>query len=180
MAAALPSSARAALQTLSPEAQRDFQRDYGRRSKSLLFAYLAWFLLGWHYLYMGRIGMQFAFWFTLGFLIVGWFVDFFRLPGMIRRMNEDTARALLGDYKTMHQQAPAVSMLVHSPPPPSAPVAHPHGASNRYFCFIGDQVCGPYAVTELRAMRTASSIDDSTQCCAEGSETWVTLGSFLS
>jgi TM2 domain-containing membrane protein YozV len=98
---ALPPSVQAAFSTLTKEQQRAFKQEYQRRVKSTLIAYLAWLLLGWHYLYVGRVGMQFAFWFTFGFLIVGWFIDFFRVPGMVRRHNDDLARSLMSQHKMM-------------------------------------------------------------------------------
>lgn len=98
---ALPASVKAALNSLDPAQQKAFKKDFNRRKKSTGTAYLAWLLLGWHYLYLGRVGMQFAFWFTGGFLVVGWIIDFFRIPGMVGRMNEDTARELMAQHKTM-------------------------------------------------------------------------------
>jgi TM2 domain-containing membrane protein YozV len=86
---------------MSPAQQKAFMRDYNSRCKSTLVAYFAWFLLGWHYLYLGRVGMQFAYWFTAGFLFIGWFIDFFRIPGMVARFNEDIARELMTQHKTM-------------------------------------------------------------------------------
>ena len=76
-------------------------RAYRDRRKSLLVTYLAWFTLGWHYLYLGRTATQFAFWFTAGGFLVWWALDFFRLPGVVRRVNEDTARALMADYRAI-------------------------------------------------------------------------------
>ena len=92
---------KSALGKLDPAQQKAYKRDYRRRCKSTLVAYLAWLLLGWHYLYMGRVGMQFAFWFTFGFLVIGYFLDFFRIPGMVSRHNEDLARVLMAQHKMM-------------------------------------------------------------------------------
>ena len=97
----VPSTVKAALGKLDPAQQKAYKRDYGRRRKSTLVAYIAWLLLGWHYLYMGKVGMQFAFWFTFCFLVVGWFIDFFRIPGMVSRHNEDLARELMAQHKLM-------------------------------------------------------------------------------
>jgi hypothetical protein len=97
----VPSSVKAALGKLDPAQQKAYKRDYGRRRKSTLVAYIAWLLFGWHYLYMGRVGMQFAFWVTGGFLVVGYLIDFFRVPGMVARQNEDLARGLMAQHKMM-------------------------------------------------------------------------------
>ena len=97
----VPSSVKAALGKLAPAQQKAYKRDYGRRRKSTLVAYIAWLLFGWHYLYMGRVGMQFAFWVTGGFLVVGYLIDFFRVQGMVARQNEDLARGLMAQHKMM-------------------------------------------------------------------------------
>jgi hypothetical protein len=47
----------------------------------------------------------------------------------------------------------------------------------RYFCFVGSEVCGPYQVPQLAAMRSAARIDEHTPCCLEGTEHWFALGS---
>lgn len=97
----LPKTVRASLAGLDPAMQKAFTRDLGRRRKSIIVAYLAWFLLGWHYLYMGRAGMQFAFWFTLGGFFVWWLLDAVRLPRLIKDMNDDLARELMMQYRAM-------------------------------------------------------------------------------
>ena len=50
---------------LDPEKQEAFARDYVKRRKSLLIAYPL-FLLGWHYLYLGKLGHQILFLIELG------------------------------------------------------------------------------------------------------------------
>ena len=97
----VPSSVKAALGKLNPAQQKAYKRDYRRRCKSTLVAYIAWLMLGWHYLYMGKVGMQFAFWCTGGFLVVGYLIDFFRVPGMVSLRNEDLARELMAQHKLM-------------------------------------------------------------------------------
>ena len=104
---ARPGSIQAAVDGLPVEAQKDFNRDYRKGAKSILVAYIAWLLLGCHYLYLGRVGVQFAVWFTLGFLIVGWVVDFFRIPGMVKQKNGELACELvISQYKLINQPAP--------------------------------------------------------------------------
>jgi hypothetical protein len=110
---ATPRSVQVAVDGLPVEAQKDFNRDYRKGEKSILVAYIAWLLLGCHYLYLGRVGVQFAFWFTLGFLIVGWVVDFFRIPGMVNRKNDDLACELvISQYKLINQPAPLGGVTV--------------------------------------------------------------------
>lgn len=90
---------------LPETAQRAYRRDYSRRRKSIVTAYLAWLFLGWHYLYFGKVGLQFAFWLTGGWLVVGWIIDFFRIPGMITAHNNALGLELLGQYSSLAQGA---------------------------------------------------------------------------
>ncbi len=95
----MPDAVYAAHAKLNPEMQEAFGHDYVRRRKSLLLAYIAWLLLGWHYLYLGKVGLQFAFWFTAGGFFVWWFLDLFRLPGVVARHNDDVALQLMAQYR---------------------------------------------------------------------------------
>lgn len=52
-------------------------------------AYLFWFLLGTHYAYLGKWGLQILFWFTLGGIGLWWFIDLFLIPGKVERYNAD-------------------------------------------------------------------------------------------
>lgn len=90
-----------AMKKLDPTAQKAFRKDFDRSKKSTATAYLAWFLLGWHYLYMGKVGTQIAFWITAGGFFVWWIVDALRVPGMVARHNEDLARGLMAEYRAM-------------------------------------------------------------------------------
>lgn len=47
--------------------------------------------------------MQFAFWLSCLILIgfVWWFVDLFRVAGMVTSMNEDLARQLMVEHKAL-------------------------------------------------------------------------------
>ena len=101
--------------SLSAEAQISVKRDLERRSKSMVFAFIAWFCLGWHYLYLKRIGLQVVFWFTLGGFGVWWFIDLFRVAGIVNAMNEDLARELMVQYKALIPSTPGAE----TPPSPS-------------------------------------------------------------
>ncbi|ELU01134.1 hypothetical protein CAPTEDRAFT_187960 [Capitella teleta] len=50
--------------------------------------WLPWGLLGLHHYYLGRGGWGILYTFTLGIFGVGWLVDAFRLPGLVKRENE--------------------------------------------------------------------------------------------
>lgn len=99
----IPATMMPVFESLNPDVQVRVERDYERRKKSMVAAYLAWLFLGWHYLYLRRVGMQFAFWLSCLILIgfVWWFVDLFRVAGMVTSMNEDLARQLMVEYKAL-------------------------------------------------------------------------------
>ncbi len=97
----MPVSLRPMFASLEPATQIAVKADYDRRAKSLVIAYTAWLFMGWHYLYLRRVGLQFAFWLTLGGFAVWWLIDAFRLPGIVRSMNEDVARELMVQYKAL-------------------------------------------------------------------------------
>lgn len=101
----IPRSLMPMLETLPSEAQRSLLSDYRKRRKSLFFAYFAWLFLGWHYLYLRRVGLHFAFWLSLGGLLVWWFIDLFRVGAMVNRLNEDCARELLVAYRSIYSRA---------------------------------------------------------------------------
>ena len=62
--------------------------------KSVGLAYVMWVLLGAHYAYLGRWGLQIAFWLTLGGLGIWAFIDLFRIPGLVADHNWDVAEEL--------------------------------------------------------------------------------------
>ncbi len=97
----IPTSLNPVFEKLSPDAQIAVKRDYELRKKSVAFAYFAWLFLGWHYLYLRRVGLQIAFWLTVGGFFIWWFIDLFRVAGLVSRMNEDTARELMVQYKAL-------------------------------------------------------------------------------
>lgn len=55
--------------------------------KNTTNAYIFWILVGAHYAYMGRWGIQIIFWITLGGMGFWWFIDLIRIPGIVRRHN---------------------------------------------------------------------------------------------
>ena len=62
--------------------------------KNSALAYVCWVILGCHYAYLGRWGMQVLFWITAGGLGVWAFIDLFRIPGLVRRYNWGVAQDL--------------------------------------------------------------------------------------
>ncbi|CAD5114855.1 unnamed protein product [Dimorphilus gyrociliatus] len=60
--------------------------------KKLHDVYVAWLplggMLGFHHYYMGRTGWGVAYTFTLGFLTIGWLIDLFIIPKLLRERNK--------------------------------------------------------------------------------------------
>lgn len=97
----LPAMVRHELVKLTPQRQEEFVEEYRRKAKSVGVALLLWLLLGWHYAYLRKWGNQILFWVTLGGLLLWWFIDLFRLPGMIRDYNKDVSLDVLRDLKIL-------------------------------------------------------------------------------
>lgn len=55
--------------------------------KSTGTAYLFWFILGAHYAYLGKWGLQFLYWFTLGGLGIWALIDLFIMSGKVNNVN---------------------------------------------------------------------------------------------
>jgi hypothetical protein len=99
IASSLSRTVREQLAYLTPDQQRAFLWRYRAQAKSPAVAFM-FLLLGWHYLYLRKGGLQILFWLTLGGLAVWWLLDIFRLPGLVRNYNRRVAvhvmRALWG------------------------------------------------------------------------------------
>lgn len=91
----VPPSLRSAVATLPPPLQQEFAATYERRGRSTGAAYFLCLLVGGHYAYVGRWGLQALFWLTLFGLGIWLVVDLFRIPAMVRRYNEGVAREIL-------------------------------------------------------------------------------------
>ena len=98
---AIPYSLQGVFQALPADTQALVWRDYARRRKSVLIAYILWFFFGFHYLYLGRIGIQLIYWLTVGGFGFWAIIDLFRIPGMIERKNEDILRELMAQYRAI-------------------------------------------------------------------------------
>lgn len=76
-----------------------FVDEYRRRRKTILTAYLFLPLLGWHYAYLGKWGLQILCWLTLWGLGIWWLVDWIRLPFAVESRNREIAIELLNQVK---------------------------------------------------------------------------------
>lgn len=97
----IPASLQGVFQTLPANTQALVWRDYEHRKKSGLLAYVLWFCFGFHYLYLGRVGLQIIYWLTFAGFGFWMLVDIFRIPAMVERRNEDILRELMAQYQAI-------------------------------------------------------------------------------
>jgi hypothetical protein len=90
----LPATVQHALLSMPPAAQTAFFAEFDRKRRKISVGYLTW-IIGFHYLYARKVGVQFLFWFTFGGFGIWWFVDLFRIPPVLRSANEQAAREAL-------------------------------------------------------------------------------------
>ena len=57
--------------------------------KSTGTAYLFWFLLGAHYAYLGKWGIQILYWITLGGIGIWALIDLFTMSGKVNKYNAE-------------------------------------------------------------------------------------------
>jgi hypothetical protein len=77
--------------------------------RSVGVAYILWFffgVVGVHRFYCGRIGTGFLWFFTGGMFMIGWFVDAFLIPDMVREANEE----LVAYTRRQHAPAPPAQL----------------------------------------------------------------------
>jgi TM2 domain-containing membrane protein YozV len=85
----IPFSLQPVFQNLPTDTQGLVWQEYERRRKSGGLAYVLWFPFGFHYLYLGQIGLQLLYWLTFGGLGFWAIIDLFRIPAMVGRKNEE-------------------------------------------------------------------------------------------
>ncbi len=97
----LPAMVRNELAKLSSQKQEEFLEEYERKEKSIFVGYILWLLLGWHYAYQKKWGIQILFWITGGGLFIWWLIDIFRVPGMINNYNKDKAIEVMRNLQSI-------------------------------------------------------------------------------
>ena len=98
----LPAMVRNELVTMPANKQEEFLEEYQRKAKSIGTAYLLWFLLGWHYAYLRKWGIQVLYWLTLlayGLGLIWWLIDLFRVSGMTKNYNKDVSIEVLRNLR---------------------------------------------------------------------------------
>jgi Domain of unknown function (DUF4178) len=87
----LPFAVSSQLATLPENYQKQFVRDYNQRMKNVVVPYVLHFMLPLQYLYVDKVLMQLLFWCTFGGMGIWWFIDLFRIPGLIEERNREIA-----------------------------------------------------------------------------------------
>ena len=88
---------------LTPEGQEQFNRDFKEAKKSTGIMYLLWFLLGFHYIYLGKWGTFFLYFFSSGGFFIWMFIDMFRIPSVTRKHNEGVAIDIMNQVKMLEK-----------------------------------------------------------------------------
>lgn len=103
----LPFAVNAQVATLPEDLQKEFLKEYNRRSKNIIIPYVLHFFFPAHYLYLDKVLMQILFWMTFGGLGLWWLIDIFRMPGLVKKRNAEIADEVLRHVLLMHgkQQA---------------------------------------------------------------------------
>lgn len=97
----LPAMVHSQLVRLPAEQQSEFVEGFNRKRKSTGVAYLLWFILGIHYIYLGKLGWQILYWLTLGGFFIWTLIDLFRIPSIIRNYNRDVSVDVLRRLKVV-------------------------------------------------------------------------------
>ena len=98
----LPSMVRNELAKMTAQKQDEFVEEYRRKAKSLGTAYLFLIIvLAMHYGYLKKWGLQVVFWLTGGGFLIWWFIDLFRLPGLVNNYNKDIATDTMRNLKAI-------------------------------------------------------------------------------
>lgn len=86
---------------LNSEQQQIFISEFERRKKSVGVAYLLWFLGGWYYAYLKKVGWLILFILTAGGFFIWAIIDLFRIPKLVETYNNDLALEVLRDVLIM-------------------------------------------------------------------------------
>lgn len=95
----LPSMVKNELVKMPKQKQEEFVEEYNRKAKSLGIAYLLLIIVfATHYGYLEKWGLQVVFWVTGGGFFIWWFIDLFRLPGLVKNYNKDIATDIMRNH----------------------------------------------------------------------------------
>jgi len=91
------------LSSMDELTQEAFLTEFKKKKKSTLMAFvLLWIFPSWHYFYLGKVWMNLLFWITFGGFLFWWFIDIFRLGGMVREYNKTVAIRVLKEIQFLN------------------------------------------------------------------------------
>jgi len=78
-----------------------FVEEFSRKSKSPVLMLVLAIFFPIQLILLGKIGLQIAFWFTLGGFGIWWFIEVCLAMKRTREFNEDVAKGIIRDMKIM-------------------------------------------------------------------------------
>jgi len=83
---------------LPADQRAEFWAEYNSGAKTTTVGYLLW-LIGLHYLYVGKLGTEILYLITLGGFFIWAIIDFFRMPSIINEYNRKVSEQALRNAK---------------------------------------------------------------------------------
>ena len=150
----LPLIVRDKLIKLNISEQLSFEQEYSRRSKSSFNAYFFWLLLGWHYAYLKKWGLQVMFCLTIGGFLIWWLIDLFRVSAMVRNYNKDLSIEILKDITLIYGNSSNSSIATNNKENESTPFTewkknNPNGTINDFYYNVNETQTTIYSDVNL-------------------------------
>ncbi len=102
------------LEDFSETQKLAYFEEYKRRKKSVFVGYLMMFPLGWHYAYLKKWGLQILCFLTFYGFVIWWLIDWFRIPTLVRRYNQDLSVEILKDFAWVEKKNSEINESNHS------------------------------------------------------------------
>lgn len=92
------------MQHLTPEQKNYVISTLPSRQKEKSTAYILWILFGVYYFYLNKPVKNILLWITSACFIgvIWWFVDLFRISGMVKDYNREAARKVVAEARRMY------------------------------------------------------------------------------
>ena len=98
----LPAMVKSELTKMDHQKQEMFVEEFKRKKKSTGMAYFFLLVcLGMPYGYIGKWGLQLAYWFTSAGLSIWFFYLLFKLPSIVKEYNKDVALEVMRNLKIL-------------------------------------------------------------------------------